>query len=90
MGVAAVCCGILLTIRRLPAGDWWKVGAASALALAALVVPWTVRNLHAFGEPILLRNNAGLQVALAFHEGLNGPGDDGEYSSSRARPSIRG
>ena len=93
MGLAAVCCGILLTVRRLPAADWWKVGAASALALAALVIPWTIRNERSLGEPILLRSNAGLQVAVGFHEGLNGPGSDREiflkrYTSVHPRMSV--
>lgn len=83
MGVAAVCCGILLTIRRLRAHDWWKVAACSALALATLLIPWTARNARSLGEPILLRSNAGLQIAHGFHEGLDGPGDDREVFLKR-------
>lgn len=93
MGLAAVCCGILLTVRKLPARDWWKVAAASALALAVLVIPWTVRNMQSLGEPILLRSNAGLQIAHGFHEGLEGPGTAREiflkrYTSIHPRMSV--
>ncbi len=93
MGLGAVCCGILVTVRRFRLKDWWKVGAASAVALGLLVIPWTARNLRDFGEPILLRSNAGLQIAHAFHEGLKGPGDDREkfltrYTSIHPRMSL--
>lgn len=93
IGLGAVSCGVLLTVRRLSAREWWKVGAASALALAALVIPWTARNIRDFGQPILLRSNAGLQIAHAFHEGLKGPGNDREkflerYTSIHPRMSV--
>lgn len=46
----------------------------TALALAtALILPWTARNAAALGHPVPTRSNAGLEFALANHEGaLNG------------------
>lgn len=39
--------------------------AASALAL--VFAPWALRNKAMLGEPVLLRSNAGLELAVAYH-----------------------
>ncbi len=57
-------CGLLLLRRR----DWphrlRPIGLA-ALACLALFGPWTARNLRVMGAPILLRDNAPLELSLA-------------------------
>lgn len=39
-----------------------------ALCLAAMVTPWAIRNADALGAPVLLRSNAGLELAIANHD----------------------
>lgn len=75
LGCAAFLSLGLLWAGRLP----WRVFAgrmAISLALLALLVaPWAVRNQRALGEPVLLRSNAGLELAIAHYPGVPTHGD---------------
>jgi hypothetical protein len=44
-----------------------QFGGLCASALALLVVPWAVRNAAVLGEPVPLRSNFGLELAIANH-----------------------
>jgi 4-amino-4-deoxy-L-arabinose transferase-like glycosyltransferase len=41
---------------------WFPSAAVAALALAAFVSPWFIRNYHTFHKPILFRDNFGLEL----------------------------
>lgn len=68
MGVAVYACSLLLMVDRLPVHRWPVTVAIACLGLAVVVVPWSIRNNAAMGEPILLRSDFGLELALG-----NGP-----------------
>jgi len=60
--------GIGAGLLILERPDWphrWRPIALAALFTLALVGPWTLRNLHALGRPIPLRDNAPLEMSLA-------------------------
>lgn len=53
--------------RRANARDAAAVVLASALALAATLAPWTLRNLHHFGEPIVVNDAGGYNAWRGTH-----------------------
>lgn len=58
--------------RRTVRGAVRSAGAA-ALALALLIGPWTLRNWIALGHPIPLRDNLGMELAVAnYPEAVTG------------------
>jgi len=72
VGVACLCViAIKLLVDRA-----WRSGFAIALLFiagsASLFTPWTLRNQHVLGETIVLRSNAGLELALANNPRLAG------------------
>lgn len=67
LGVAGYASTALLYLRRVPARRWPGALAVAALALAAVLAPWVVRNERVFGAP-MLRSNLGLELAIAFHQ----------------------
>ncbi|MGI4733346.1 MAG: hypothetical protein ACRYFW_16615 [Janthinobacterium lividum] len=67
LGLAGYANLALLLWRRVPARRWAPAIAVAALALAAVLTPWTIRNYAAFGRFVPLRGNAGLELALANH-----------------------
>lgn len=83
MGIAAFLSLALLSAGRMP---WrvfaWRMAIPLAL-LAMLVTPWAIRNQRALGEPVLLRSNAGLELALAHYPGAPTHGD--RYDAFMAR-----
>lgn len=66
-GLAAGVCAGLLALARWPFRKALLLAAAFLLCLALMVVPWAMRNARALGEPILLRSNAGVELAIANH-----------------------
>jgi hypothetical protein len=54
-------------IRTLSLSRIVTFAAMSAAAVAIIVLPWAVRNATVMGEPVLLRSNAGLELAIANH-----------------------
>lgn len=83
LGVAAFLLLVLLWAGRVP----WRVFAlrmAIPIALLAmLIVPWAIRNQQVLGAPVLLRSNAGLELALAHYPGVPTRGD--RYDAFMAR-----
>lgn len=69
LGLGAYACAGIFSLQYLRLPRLFGAAAIAALALAVFLVPWTMRNAAAFGEPILLRSNAGLELALANHPG---------------------
>ncbi|NIJ21115.1 hypothetical protein FHS95_002818 [Sphingomonas naasensis] len=83
LGVAAFLLLLMLWAGRVR----WRVlagrGAISLALLAGLVAPWAIRNQQVLGEPVLLRSNAGLELAIAHYPGVPTHGD--RYSAFMAR-----
>lgn len=66
------------------AGFWlsrqsWRTAAGHLIAplalLALLLAPWAIRNQIVLGAPVLLRSNAGLELAIAQYPGAATGGD---------------
>lgn len=66
-GLAVALGWAVVALRALPLASAATLAVATAMALAALFVPWTLRNASVLGEPIPLRSNAGIELALAMH-----------------------
>ena len=49
----------LLSLRSVPVRHRWIAGITTALVLAAVLTPWTVRNLVVLGDPIVGSANGG-------------------------------
>lgn len=69
IGLAVDCCWAVFALRRLPRRQSALVALASAAALAAFVTPWAIRNASVLGTPVLLRSDAGLELAIGFYPG---------------------
>ncbi len=67
-GVAIDACWGLFALRRLSWAGVAGFALLGAVALALLIAPWAIRNERTFGQPILLRSNFGLELALANHD----------------------
>lgn len=65
LGGAAIVCAALYGLRELSPRQTALGAAAAAGVLALLIVPWALRNQRVMHHPILLRSNAGLELALA-------------------------
>lgn len=80
IGISAYACAALVCFRHLRGAQLVGAAGVATLALALFVVPWVIRNTLVMGEPILLRSNAGLELALANYPGAVDPVDyNGEY-----------
>jgi hypothetical protein len=66
-GLGIYACWGLFALRRLGLIRSFQFGGLCAAALALLVVPWALRNATMLGEPIPLRSNFGLEIAIANH-----------------------
>jgi 4-amino-4-deoxy-L-arabinose transferase-like glycosyltransferase len=83
------CVGAALLIRgtaglflAVPFAIWWisrsfggavRNSAVAALGLALVVAPWTLRNLHAMGAPILVSTQqVGMALTFAHSEAADG------------------
>jgi hypothetical protein len=67
VGLATGACWAVFALRRLSFMQLGKIAAAGGVALGLMVVPWAIRNTRDIGNPVLLRSNAGLEMALANH-----------------------
>jgi 4-amino-4-deoxy-L-arabinose transferase-like glycosyltransferase len=55
----------LMLIRTLPPGrEQWKTAACVAVAAAAVIAPWTLRNYAVFGEFVAVRTGFGFNAYL--------------------------
>jgi len=73
-GIAA-CCVLLFYLWRRQTVDRSRALAVFAVSFLLLFGPWTVRNSAVMGHPIWLRDNLGLELAVANHAGAVAPGD---------------
>lgn len=75
IGLAAMAASGLFLWRRRGRVRAAGVVLSGLLTLAALVIPWTARNALVMGHPIWLRDNLGLELAVANHPGAVGAAD---------------
>jgi hypothetical protein len=68
LGLAIYLGCLWLCVEKLPWRRWPGAAALAVLGLALFVGPWAVRNQQMLGEPVLLRSNFGMELALANHE----------------------
>jgi len=73
-GLGIYACWGLFALHRLGLARAVQFGGLCAAALALLVVPWAMRNAAMLGEPVPLRSNFGLEIAIANHPAAV-PGD---------------
>lgn len=76
MGVGCYVATVMLVLRHVPPTGWLPLGLVGAVALAAPIVPWAMRNAAVMESPVLLRSNAGLELALANYPGAADPGSE--------------
>lgn len=67
LGLACYACAAILMARKLPPLRWPGAILAAAAALALFIIPWTIRNERALGEPVWLRSNFGLELSLGMN-----------------------
>lgn len=84
-GLAVDACWAWLALRRLPLRCTLAFAATAAAALALVLAPWVLRNAQVMGSPILLRDNFGLEIALANYPGALDPADWLAESQARMR-----
>lgn len=66
-GLAVYACWGLVALVRLGWKRTLGLGSACAAALALLIAPWMLRNAAVMGDPIPLRSNFGLELAIGNH-----------------------
>ena len=74
-GLAAILSLALFHLLRAPLRQWWIAPSCAAAVAGMLAVPWAVRNMHELGAPIFLRDNFGLELAIANYPGAVHPAD---------------
>lgn len=84
-GLAVDACWAWLALRRLPLPRMLAFVATAAAALALVLAPWVLRNAQVMGSPILLRDNFGLEIAMANYPGALDPADPRAETLARAR-----
>jgi hypothetical protein len=67
IGFGVTMCWTVFALRKLVPRQIAQLALAGAVALTVLVAPWAIRNEVVLGHPVLLRSNAGLELALAYH-----------------------
>ena len=69
LGLGAYACAAMTCVQRLHGVRLAGAICLAACALAIFLTPWVIRNDIVMGKPILLRSNAGLELALANYPG---------------------
>lgn len=67
VGVTSYAGWARLTWRRRARAGLARPALAALLALILVVAPWTIRNALAMGQPIPLRDDLGMEIAVANH-----------------------
>ncbi len=80
LGVAGVACLGLLALKAFSFRQMVVTGVSAFTVFVCTVGPWTLRNLDQLGAPVLLRSNAGLELALTnYPEGALRNDECGEF-----------
>ncbi len=83
IGLAACSAGMLAIVRNVRRLRPGPAILAFPLALALLFGGWTVRNTTTLHAPIWLRDNLGLELAVANHPAAVAPADAGAVFQAR-------
>lgn len=75
IGVATILAAALYWWRHRRTDSFAKTALAGLAALALFVVPWTIRNQVSMGHPIPLRDDLGMEIAVANHPAAVHPAD---------------
>ncbi|WP_419826971.1 hypothetical protein [Sphingomonas sp.] len=75
MGVTAFAGWLLFAWRHRMRDGLVRPALLAGLSLALLIGPWTVRNVVTMGRPIPLRDDLGLELAVANHPAAVHPAD---------------
>jgi hypothetical protein len=67
VGFATGACWAVFALTRLHFRQCVLLVLLTAAAIILVFTPWVVRNERAFGEPVLMRSNFGLELAIANH-----------------------
>ena len=76
-GLSAMVAVALFHYLRLPPARWWIAPVSAALVAGSLSGFWALRNLRELGEPVALRDNLGLELAISNYPGAVHPNDPG-------------
>jgi hypothetical protein len=75
MGLTAFAGWLLFAWRHRARDGLVRPALFAATALALLIAPWTARNAVTMGKPILLRDDLGMELAVANHPAAVHPVD---------------
>ena len=74
-GLAAIVSFALFHLLRTPLRQWWIAPISTLVVAGLLAGPWAIRNMRELGAPIPLRDNFGLELAIANYPGAVHPAD---------------
>jgi hypothetical protein len=74
-GLAAIVSLGLFHLLRAPLRQWWIAPVSTLVVAGLLAGPWALRNMRELGAPIFLRDNFGLELAIANYPGAVHPAD---------------
>lgn len=83
-GLAACAAWAVFALLRFSIAQSVRLALLTALATAAMIAPWAMRNQAVLGETVLLRSNFGLELALANYDGALDPASPREAGIARA------
>ena len=69
LGLGAYACAAIVCFKRLHGVRLAGTIGLAVGALAIFLTPWVIRNALVMGEPILLRSDVGLELAIANYAG---------------------
>ena len=79
-GLGAILAAALFHKLRVPSRQWWIAPLFLVLVGGSLAGFWAERNMRELGAPIFLRDNLGLELALANYSGaVNAADPNGAY-----------
>ena len=82
-GLAAAAALGLYVFLRLPPRRWWTAWLSCFLVLVLFCGVWAERNLIQLGQPVMLRDNFYLELALSNYSGALNSADPGEAYLAR-------
>jgi hypothetical protein len=84
-GLGAILSAALFHKLRVPSRQWWIAPLFMVLVSGSLAGFWAERNMRELGEPIFLRDNLGLELALANYSGALHPANPNAAYFGRAK-----
>jgi len=85
LGLGVYAAAAIYLWRNLSWGRMALATSIATFALALLITPWAIRNHRVMGATVLLRDNAGMQLAVANYPEAVHPDDPGAVYEKRVR-----